>query len=226
MTIPVITIDGPTASGKGTVAAGVAERLGFHYLDSGALYRLTALAATQVGLAVPDQEIAQANLAALASMASQLDIRFTGSQIWLAGADVGDMIRTEAVGNLASRLSIFPAIRMALLSRQRDFLVAPGLVADGRDMGTVIFPEAPLKVFLTASVDARAQRRFKQLKEKGISVIFDSLLADLKERDARDSSRAIAPLKPAVDAHRLDTSHMDIETAIATVVGWYQKGTD
>ncbi|WP_424195108.1 (d)CMP kinase [Ampullimonas aquatilis] len=226
MTIPVITIDGPTASGKGTVAAGVAERLGFHYLDSGALYRLAALAATQAGLAVLDQDIAETNLAALAGMASQLDIRFTGTHIWLYGADVDDMIRTEAVGNLASRLSVFPAIRTALLSRQRDFLVAPGLVADGRDMGTVIFPEAPLKVFLTASVDARAQRRFKQLKEKGISVIFDSLLADLKERDARDSSRAIAPLKPAADAHMLDTSHMSVETAIATVVGWYQKGTD
>ena len=212
----VITIDGPTASGKGTVAARVAEALGFALLDSGALYRLTALAANQSGTSLTDE-------AALAALAVGLDVRFAGEQILLGGKDVTDLIRAEQIGVAASKIAALPAVRAALIERQHAFLKTPGLVADGRDMGTVIFPQARLKVFLTASVEARADRRYKQLIGKGFPANILDLLQDLRERDARDTNRAVAPLKPAEGAHVLDTSSMTIETAVAQVLAWYRE---
>ena len=212
----VITIDGPTASGKGTVAARVAEALGFALLDSGALYRLTALAANQSGTSLTDE-------AALAALAVGLDVRFAGEQILLGGKDVTDLIRAEQIGVAASKIAALPAVRAALIERQHAFLKTPGLVADGRDMGTVIFPQARLKVFLTASVEARADRRYKQLIGKGFPANMLNLLQDLRERDARDTNRAVAPLKPAEGAHVLDTSSMTIETAVAQVLAWYRE---
>ena len=212
--IPVITIDGPTASGKGTVASRVAETLGFAFLDSGALYRLTALSALGAGMALSDEP-------SLAAMAKGLDVRFEGERILLAGREVQDAIRQEAVGNAASKIAALPAVRAALVELQHRFRQAPGLVADGRDMGTVIFPDAQLKVFLTASVEARADRRYKQLIEKGFPANMAALLQDLKERDARDTQRAVAPLKPAEGAHLLDTSEMTIAQAVAQVLDWW-----
>ena len=212
----VITIDGPTASGKGTVAARVAEALGFALLDSGALYRLTALAANQSGTSLTDE-------AALAALAVGLDVRFAGEQILLGGKDVTDLIRAEQIGVAASKIAALPAVRAALIERQHAFLKTPGLVADGRDMGTMIFPQARLKVFLTASVEARADRRYKQLIGKGFPANILDLLQDLRERDARDTNRAVAPLKPAEGAHVLDTSSMTIETAVAQVLAWYRE---
>jgi len=213
-TVPVITIDGPTASGKGTVAARVAAHLGFHLLDSGALYRLTALVSIQRGI-LPDDG------AALADIAANLDIRFTDTDILLAGSDVADDIRAEEIGLRASAIAVHSSVRDALIARQRAFQTAPGLVADGRDMGTVIFPDADLKVFLTASVDARAQRRHKQLSEKGFSANIDDLLKDLRDRDARDTHRSVAPLKPAADARLLDTSALSIDMAVQQVIDWW-----
>ncbi len=212
----VITIDGPTASGKGTVAARVAEALGFALLDSGALYRLTALAANQSGTSLTDE-------AALAALAVGLDVRFAGEQILLGGKDVTDLIRAEQIGVAASKIAALPAVRAALIERQHAFLKTPGLVADGRDMGTMIFPQARLKVFLTASVEARADRRYKQLIGKGFPANMIELLQDLRERDARDTNRAVAPLKAAEGAHVLDTSSMTIETAVAQVLAWYRE---
>ena len=212
----VITIDGPTASGKGTVAARVAEALGFALLDSGALYRLTALAANQSGTSLTDE-------AALAALAVGLDVRFAGEQILLGGKDVTDLIRAEQIGVAASKIAALPTVRAALIERQHAFLKTPGLVADGRDMGTVIFPQARLKVFLTASVEARADRRYKQLIGKGFPANMFDLLQDLRERDARDTNRAVAPLKAAEGAHVLDTSSMTIETAVAQVLAWYRE---
>ena len=214
--IPVITIDGPTASGKGTVAGRVAEYLGFALLDSGALYRLTALSALDAGVALTDE-------AALAALAARLDVRFEGERILLSGREVSLEIRAEAVGVAASKIATLPAVRQALVDLQHGFRRAPGLVADGRDMGTVIFPDAPLKVFLTASAEARAERRYKQLIEKGFPANMAALLQDLRERDARDTQRAVAPLKPAEGAHLLDTSHMGIEPAVKQVLDWYQS---
>lgn len=214
--IPVITIDGPTASGKGTVASRVAAVLGFVFLDSGALYRLTALSALNSGTDLAAE-------AALARLAAGLDVRFEGERILLSGHEVSSDIRAEAVGVAASRIATLPAVRSALVERQQAFRQPPGLVADGRDMGTVIFPDAPLKVFLTASVEARADRRYKQLIEKGFPANMADLLQDLRERDARDTQRAVAPLKPAEGAHLLDTSAMSIEQAVAKVLGWYQS---
>lgn len=213
--IPVITIDGPTASGKGTVASRVAEALGYAFLDSGALYRLTALSGQQAGEDLADE-------AAVAKLAAGLDVRFVGEQILLSGKDVGDAIRAEAVGNAASRIATLPAVRQALVDLQHSFLKTPGLVADGRDMGTVIFPQATLKVFLTASVEARAERRYKQLIGKGFPANMAALLQDLRERDERDTNRAVAPLKPAEGAHVLETSSMTIDAAVAQVLAWYQ----
>jgi 3-phosphoshikimate 1-carboxyvinyltransferase len=216
--VPVICIDGPTASGKGTLAAAVAHRLGYHYLDSGALYRLTALAARQQGLE-PDA----AHESALAALASRLPARFDEQgAAWLGEQDVSEDIRTEAVGMDASRLSALPAVRQALLDLQRRAARLPGLVADGRDMGTVIFPAAPLKVFLTASAAQRAERRYKQLISKGISASIDSLRADLEERDERDRNRASAPLKPAPDALLLDNSLLSIDQTVDQVLHWWQ----
>ena len=212
--IPVITIDGPTASGKGTVAHRVADRLGYHYLDSGALYRLTALMALRRGTDLHDEH-------ALAKLAEHLPCSFAGGEILLANENVTDAIRAEAVGNTASKIAALPAVRQALFALQLRFRKAPGLVADGRDMGTVIFPHAPLKVFLTASAEARAQRRYKQLIDKGISASIEDLLMDLNARDARDTHRAIAPLVPAEGAHVLDTSNMTADEAVDLVLKWH-----
>jgi 3-phosphoshikimate 1-carboxyvinyltransferase len=213
--VPVIAIDGPSASGKGTVAARVAEALGFHYLDSGALYRLTALSAAQQGVALDDE-------AALAALALNLDVRFVADRIYLAEVDVSDALRTEAVGNAASRIAALPAVRAALLARQRAFRRAPGLVTDGRDMGSVVFPDALTKIFLTASAEARAERRYKQLKEKGFSANLENLLNELRERDARDAARSVAPLQQGAEASLLDTTHLSIDQAVNAVLSEYQ----
>ncbi|WP_251970777.1 bifunctional 3-phosphoshikimate 1-carboxyvinyltransferase/cytidylate kinase [Sphaerotilus microaerophilus] len=212
--IPVITIDGPTASGKGTLAAGVAARLGWHTLDSGSLYRVSALAARRAGVA-PDDE------AGLARVAAGLNLRFEGTSVFLDGADVTDVLREEAVGTMASQISVWPALRAALYELQCSFRRLPGLVADGRDMGTVIFPAAPLKIFLTASAAARAERRHRQLLERGISANLDSLRADLEARDERDRHRATAPLKPAEDALELDNSGMTVVESVELVLDWW-----
>jgi CMP/dCMP kinase len=212
---PVITIDGPTASGKGTVATLVAAQLGFHLLDSGALYRLAALASLRYNVA-PDAADA------LAALVDDLHITFREGCAQLDGVDVSNEIRAEEVGNRASAIAVHQPVRAALVARQRAFRKEPGLVADGRDMGTVIFPDAVLKVFLTASVEARAARRYKQLIQKGFSAKMDDLLRDLGERDARDSNRAAAPLKPAADAKLLDTSALSIDQAVDQVVEWYR----
>jgi cytidylate kinase len=212
--IPVIAIDGPTASGKGTVAQRVAHRIGFHYLDSGALYRLAALSALRNGTRLDDEH-------ALAGLAGAMPCTFVNETIFLADEDVTDAIRIEEVGNTASKIAALPLVRQALYGLQLRFRMAPGLVADGRDMGTVLFPNAPLKVFLTASVAARAQRRHKQLIDKGFSASMEDLLKDLTERDARDANRAVAPLKPAEDAYLLDTSHMTADQAVERVLGWW-----
>jgi cytidylate kinase len=212
---PVITIDGPTASGKGTVAALVAANLGFHLLDSGALYRLTALASVRYGIEPGDAE-------ALANLVGELHITFREGLAQLDGADVSTEIRAEEVGNRASAIAVHASVRTALIARQRAFRKQPGLVADGRDMGTVIFPDAALKVFLTASAEARAARRYKQLIQKGFSAKMDDLLRDLRERDERDSKRAAAPLKPAADAQLLDTSALSVDQAVDQVVQWFQ----
>ncbi|WP_213778758.1 (d)CMP kinase [Caballeronia sp. dw_276] len=211
---PVITIDGPTASGKGTVAAVVAATLGFHLLDSGALYRLTALASARYNIE-PD------NGDALAELVAELHITFREGCAQLDGVDVSTEIRAEEIGKRASAIAVHAQVRTALIARQRAFRRPPGLVADGRDMGTVIFPDATLKVFLTASAEARAARRHKQLIQKGFSANMEDLLRDLRERDARDSSRAAAPLKPAVDAKTLDTSGLSIDQAVDQIIGWY-----
>ncbi|MDX1594450.1 MAG: (d)CMP kinase [Gammaproteobacteria bacterium] len=206
-TAPVVTIDGPSGSGKGTISQRLADRLGWHYLDSGALYRLTALAADRHGVALDD-------VARLARLAASLDVRFEvagdGERIFLDGAEVGPELRSEVTGDGASRVAALPEVRAALLARQRAFRLPPGLVADGRDMGTVVFPDAEVKIFLTASSAARAERRYKQLKEKGIAANLADLSADLAERDRRDSERAAAPLKPAVDAVIVDSTELDI----------------
>ena len=216
--VPVICIDGPTASGKGTLASEVARRLGYHYLDSGSLYRLTGLAARRAGLSLEDPDEAR-----LTTLAQQLPVRFVADRILLAGEDVSDAIRTEAAGMDASRVSALPGVRQALLDLQRGFARLPGLVADGRDMGTVIFPHAPLKIYLTAGAPERAERRHKQLISKGISAKLDNLRADLEARDARDQTRAAAPLKPAQDALLLDNSHLTIEQSVDQVLNWWQE---
>lgn len=214
--IPVICIDGPTASGKGTVAAEVAKRLGYHFLDSGAMYRITAYAALQAGLVIDP-----AHETAIAQLAKSLPVRFDGGRIYLGNQDVTDAIRTEEAGMNASRVSALPSVRTALVDLQHGFQRLPGLVADGRDMGTVIFPDAPLKVFLTASAACRAERRYKQLISKGFQANIEDLRADLEARDARDSSRSVAPLKPAQDALVLDNSTLTIEQAVNQVMNWW-----
>ena len=216
--IPVICLDGPTASGKGTVAAAVAQQLGYAFLDSGALYRITALAAQRAGLALDAS--AEAEIAALAQ---RLDIRFEAGQVWLAGEDISAAIRTEEAGMNASRVSSLPAVRAALVALQHSFRCLPGLVADGRDMGTVIFPQAPLKVFLTASAEARADRRYQQLLAKGDSANMSGLVADLQARDARDMSRSVAPLQAAPDALLLDSTHCTAHQAVQQVLVWWQQ---
>ena len=215
--LPVICIDGPTASGKGTLAAALAAQLGYHFLDSGALYRITALAARQAGLALDASQEP-----ALAALAQGLRISFERDRVLLDGADISAAIRTEQAGMDASRVSVLPQVREALLSLQRSFARLPGLVADGRDMGTVVFPHARLKIFLTASAQKRAQRRHNQLISQGISVTLPALQADLEARDARDMSRSAAPLRPAEDARLLDNSDLSIQQSSDLVLGWWQ----
>jgi 3-phosphoshikimate 1-carboxyvinyltransferase len=214
--VPVITIDGPTASGKGTLASAVAHRLGYHTLDSGSLYRVTALAAIRRGVAGDDAT-------GLAALAGRLQLRFEGERVKLDGADVTEELRLEEVGSMASRIAALPEVRQALNDLQLSFRRLPGLVADGRDMGTVIFPDARLKVFLTASAAQRAERRHKQLIQKGISTKLDDLRADLEARDQRDRTRTVAPLKPAEDAVLLDNSALSIEQSVDEVLGWWQQ---
>ncbi len=216
--VPVICIDGPTASGKGTLAAEVARRLGYHYLDSGALYRVTGLVARREGLS-PEAF----NEHRIAALAASLALHFNGDQILLAGEDVSDALRTEAAGIDASLVSTLPAVRAALRELQESFRRVPGLVADGRDMGTVVFPTAALKIYLTASASHRAERRYKQLISKGISAKLPALQADLEARDARDSFRAIAPLKAAQDAHLLDNSGLSVEQSVERVLIWWEQ---
>jgi cytidylate kinase len=214
--VPVIAIDGPSASGKGTVAQKVAEALGFAYLDSGALYRLTAVAARKAGISADDE-------AALARMARDMRLEFKGGALWLDEADVTAEARTEEVSAAASRVAAHPAVRQALLTRQRGFRRPPGLVADGRDMGSVVFPDAPLKVFLTADVGTRAERRYKQLMEKGMYAKMPDVVEELRRRDARDSSRAVAPLKHYPDAHFLDTTGLSVEQAVQKILDWWRE---
>ena len=216
--LPVVCVDGPTASGKGTLAVVLAQRLGYHFLDSGSLYRITALAALQVGL-----NLDAASEAAIAKLVLSLRIEFKGGRVLLNGEDVSDTIRTEEAGMNASKVSALPTVRLALIDLQHSFRQLPGLVADGRDMGTVIFPDAALKVFLTASTEQRAQRRYKQLISKGISTTLPSLRSDLEARDARDTSRAVAPLKPAQDAQLLDNSDLTVEESVDQVLNWWQS---
>jgi 3-phosphoshikimate 1-carboxyvinyltransferase len=216
--IPVICIDGPTASGKGTLASRVAQSLGYHYLDSGALYRLTAYAALQKGLSLDAAHEKQ-----IAELARHLPVRFEGEQVLLAEVNVSEEIRSEEAGMNASKVSVLPEVRQALLDLQHSFARLPGLLADGRDMGTVIFPKAPLKVFLTASAEKRAERRHKQLISKGFSTTISALHADLQARDARDTQRSVAPLKPAQDAMHLDNSSLSIDESVAQVLTWWQS---
>jgi cytidylate kinase len=209
--VPVIAVDGPTASGKGTVAQRVAGLLGFFYLDSGALYRLVALAAIQKGIAPDD-------VGRLAALAAALNLRFAADRVFLDDQDVSAALRQESVGNMASAVAVFPAVRAALTERQRASRVAPGLVADGRDMGTVIFPDAALKIFLTASVQKRAERRCKQLIEKGFPANIAILSKDLQERDARDAARSVAPLVAAADAVVIDSSDLGIDAVVDQIL--------
>jgi 3-phosphoshikimate 1-carboxyvinyltransferase len=214
---PVIAIDGPSASGKGTVAARVAARLGFHLLDSGALYRVVALAGLRAGLGLDDES-------GLARIAASLPLTFEGERVLLGGEDVALAIRAEDVSAGASRVAALPAVRAALLERQRAFCQPPGLVADGRDMGSVVFPDATVKVFLTASAEARAGRRHQQLIEKGLPATLAGLLQDLRERDARDAMRSVAPLARCADAALVDTTDMTIEQAVEAVLGLARDG--
>ena len=213
---PVIAIDGPSASGKGTVAQRVAERLRFHYLDSGALYRLVAYTAIQSEVDLTDET-------ELSGIARDLDVVFTGAKILLKGEDVADAIRAEVCSNGASKVAAYPQVRASLLDRQRAFRQMPGLVADGRDMGSVVFPDAALKIFLTADAETRAQRRYKQLMEKGIDANISTLLQDIRDRDARDINRSVAPLQQGADAILLDTTSLNIAQAVDEVMRWYDE---
>jgi cytidylate kinase len=213
---PVIAIDGPSASGKGTIALEVAAFLHFHYLDSGVLYRLVALSAVRAGAAFDDEP-------AVAALATALPADFRERGVWLGAERVDAAIRTEAISTAASRVAALPQVRTALLSRQRAFRAPPGLVADGRDMGTVVFPDARLKIFLTASAQARAERRYKQLMEKGLGANIQTLLRDIRERDARDSARAAAPLRPAEDAIEIDTTELSIQQVVDRVLALWHR---
>lgn len=212
----MIAIDGPSASGKGTVAARVAAALGFHYLDSGALYRLVALEALRSGGDLDDE-------AALAGVARSMDIAFGEGSVRLGGEEVGAAMRAEEVGAAASRVAAQPAVRQALLARQRGLRRPPGLVADGRDMGSIVFPDAPLKVYLTAAVETRAQRRYKQLMEKGMYAKIEDVVEELRRRDTRDTSRAVAPLKHYPDAVFLDTTGLTVDQAVEKILGWWRE---
>ncbi len=217
---PVITIDGPSGSGKGTIAQRLAEQLGWHLLDSGAIYRVLSLAALHHDVELDSE-------AALVPLAANLEVQFQVEgelvKVILEGEDVSRTIRTEEVGNAASKIAAFPRVREALLRRQRAFRQAPGLIADGRDMGTVVFPEADVKIFLDASAEERAQRRYKQLQDKGFDVNFERLLTEIRERDDRDRNRAVAPLKPAEDALVVDSTSMTIDEVLATVLAYAEQ---
>ncbi len=213
--VRVVTLDGPSGSGKGTISRAVARHLGWHLLDSGALYRLVALAGLERGL---ERDDVQGHARIAGTMAVRFDAAADEEHILLEGREVTDAIRSEEVGQSASRVAAWPAVREALLERQRAFAVSPGLVADGRDMGTVVFPQAPLKIFLTASPEERARRRYNQLKQKGSSASLSALSREIAERDARDSSRATAPLVPAADAVVIDSTRLDIEAVLAQVI--------
>lgn len=218
--VPVLTIDGPGGAGKGTICQMVAEKLGWHLLDSGALYRLTALAASKHGVDLDDED-------SVAVLAKHLDVQFIPTDglvnTVLEGEDVSKTIRTEEVGGMASKVAALPAVRQALLERQRDFAQAPGVVADGRDMGTVVFPEAPVKIYLTASAEERAKRRYLQLQEKGVEGDIEAILADIQARDDRDMNREVAPLKPAVDALVVESTNMSIEQVLDVVMTELQR---
>ena len=215
MTCTVVTIDGPSGAGKGTVCARVAEQTGWALLDSGALYRITALAATRKNIALDNE-------AQVADVAAHLAVQFKPTAqdvlVILEGEDVSHAIRTEAVGGLASQVAALPQVRAALLQRQRDFAVGDGLIADGRDMGTVVFPTATVKIFLTASAEERAQRRFKQMQDKGHAADLHAIIEDIRARDDRDMNRAVAPLKPADDAWVIDSTHLTIDEVCAQVM--------
>jgi cytidylate kinase len=213
---PVIAIDGPSASGKGTVAARVARVLGFHYLDSGALYRLVALEALQDEADLGDED-------ALGALAAGMEVEFGEDRVSLDGLDVTQVLRSEEVGVAASRVAAYPRVREALLRRQRALRVPPGLVADGRDMGSIVFPDAPLKVFLTAGVETRAERRYKQLMEKGMYAKMPDVVEELRRRDQRDSSRPVAPLKHYPDAIFLDTTGLTADQAVDRILGWWRE---
>ena len=219
MSVHVIAIDGPSASGKGTVAARVAQALGFNYLDSGALYRLVALAAQKSGTPLEDD-------AALAKIASSMDVRFAEGQVFLDQCEVTPEIRSESLSVAASRVAAQPPVRTALLARQRAFRKPPGLVAEGRDMGSVVFPDASLKVFLTASIETRAERRHKQLMEKGMYAKMADVVEELRKRDERDSSRPVAPLKHYPDAVFLDTTGLDADQTVAKILGWWREKSE
>lgn len=215
---PVITIDGPSGSGKGTISRAVARALGWHFLDSGALYRGVGVAALRAGVNLDDS-------VALADLALRADIRFedridSEPHVWLVDDDISDAIRTEEAGQAASKVAAWPAVRASLLAKQRAFRQAPGLVADGRDMGTIVFPDAELKVFLTASAEERARRRHKQLSEKGVRAMLPALLREIEERDHRDRTRSVAPLIPAPDAHTIDSTTQSIAGVVQTVLEW------
>lgn len=220
-TIPIVTIDGPSGSGKGTMSMMLARKLGFHYLDSGALYRLLALAASR-------HKVALDNIEGLAVLAAHMDITFAmkadngAPQIILEGEDVSTQIRAEEIGLLASKVAAIPEVRAALLQRQHAFAVKPGLIADGRDMGTVVFPSAQVKIFLTASTDERAKRRYKQLIEKGENVNLPALIDSVRERDERDSQRAVSPLVPAPDAHQIDSTDLSVEEVLQLILDLVQ----
>ncbi|WP_292979474.1 (d)CMP kinase [Nitrosomonas sp.] len=214
--VPVITLDGPSASGKGTIARLVAQALGFHYLDSGALYRLVALAAMKRNIDASDEQ-------SVVDIARQLNAGFRGGSIWLDGEDVSDDVRTEACGEYASRIARYPALRIELLERQRNFRKLPGLITDGRDMGSVIFPDATLKIYLTASEEERASRRHKQLMEKGINANITDLIQALGARDERDSNRSSSPLQQSEDACLLDTTGLGIDQVVARVLDMYAE---
>ena len=209
--VPVLTIDGPSGSGKGTLAAWMAAELGWHLLDSGALYRIVAAVAVRSGQDVDAEQT-------MCALAESLNIAFPDGKVMVDGLDLTDEIRTEDIGVMASRVAALPAVRSAILELQRSFVQTPGLVADGRDMGTVVFPDAGLKIFLDASAEARAQRRYNQLKNKGLSVSLRGLLEQIEERDARDRQRATAPLKPATDAMLIDSTQMTIQEVCNTVM--------
>ena len=219
MNPPVITVDGPSASGKGTIARRVAQALGFHCLDSGALYRLVALRSLREKVPADKEQ-------ALAQLARDLPVRFAGEHIFLEDQDVTLDLASEACGSRASEVAKLPQVREALLERQRAFRRPPGLVADGRDMGSVVFPDAALKVFLTASAAVRAERRYKQLKQKGIRATVATLFRELEARDARDAARAVSPLVPAPDAVQVDSSDLTIDEVVSRILGWWRERAD